>query len=195
MDLKNNLYKIWNRMSSDVLPAARSSVAIPKKDAARGGWASPRSGIESRRRWPGSIWSPRWNHSSTRIPIVSSGKSAHQALATTRKRCWQTDWVIDLDIRGFFDNLDHELVLRPCGVHRLPVILLYIGCASKPHYSSMMNAGQTRSGTPQVVISPLIANIFLHLAFDTWMLVSIHPFAYANDSAPRWRRKEAVTAN
>ena len=113
-DLKGNLYKVWNRMSSgSYFPPPVRLVEIPKGGGACAHWAYRRWLIALRRRWSRWCSSPSWS----RISIEDSygyrpGKSALDAVGTARKRCWRADWVIDLDIKGFFDNLDHDLVLQ-----------------------------------------------------------------------------------
>ncbi len=105
------------------------------------------------------------------------GKSAHDALEVARRRCWRQDWVIDLDIRGFFDNLDHTLVMRAVKKHtKERWILLYIERWLKAAVQLEDGATVSRDrGSPQgSVISPLLANIFLHHAFAIWMQ-EIHP--------------------
>jgi RNA-directed DNA polymerase len=173
-DLKNNLYKIWNRMSSGTyFPPPVRSVAIPKKDGGERKLGIPtvadRIAQAVARMYLEPKVEPQFHPDSYGY---RPGKSAHQALATTRKRCWQNDWVIDLDIRGFFDHLDHELVLRAVRKYTdCRWILLYIERWLKApvQLDDGTLVGRDR-GTPQGgVISPLLANIFLHLAFDTWM--------------------------
>jgi RNA-directed DNA polymerase len=173
-DLKNNLYKIWNRMSSGTyFPPPVRSVAIPKKDGGERRLGIPtvadRIAQAVARRYLEPMVEPQFHPDSYGY---RPGKSAHQALATTRERCWRNDWVIDLDIRGFFDNLDHGLVLRAVRKYTdCRWILLYIERWLKApvQLGDGTLVGRDR-GTPQGgVISPLLANIFLHLAFDTWM--------------------------
>ena len=99
-------------------------------------------------------------------------KSALDAVGTTRQRCWRYAWVIDLDVRGFFDNLDHELVLRAVRKYtQCPWILLYLTrWLEAPAQVEDGTLVPRTKGTPQGgVVSPLLANIFLHLAFDDWM--------------------------
>jgi RNA-directed DNA polymerase len=100
------------------------------------------------------------------------GKSALQAVGVARKRCWRNDWVVDLDIRGFFDNLDHALVMRAVRKHTdCRWLLLYIERWLKAPAERADGTRVARTkGTPQGgVVSPLLANIFLHHAFDAWM--------------------------
>jgi RNA-directed DNA polymerase len=112
------------------------------------------------------------------------GKSALQAVGVARKRCWRNDWVVDLDIRGFFDNLDHSLVMRAVRKHTdCRWLLLYIErwlkapaeradrtrvartVGTPPEGQVRRCSGRTWQGE---VVSPLLANIFLHHAFDKW---------------------------
>ena len=100
------------------------------------------------------------------------GKSALDAVGMARKRCWKNDWVLDLDIKGFFDNIDHELMMRAVRTHTEENwVLLYIERWLK---APIEHQDGTRilpqKGTPQGgVASPLLANLFLHYAFDKWM--------------------------
>lgn len=98
-------------------------------------------------------------------------RCAHQTLAMARKRCWRRDWVIDLDIKGFFDNLDHELMMKAVRHHtQKPWGLLYRQrWLEAPVDDGKEKVTRTR-GTPQGgVISPLLANLFMHYAFDHWL--------------------------
>ena len=99
-------------------------------------------------------------------------KSGHEAIGVCRERCWEKPYVIDLDIKGFFDNIDHELMMR---VMRHYVtekwILLYVSRWLKAPLKGVKGGLQTRDkGTPQGgVISPLLANMYLHVVFDAWI--------------------------
>jgi len=100
------------------------------------------------------------------------GKSAVQAVGKARGRCWRYDWVIDLDIKGFFDNIDHELLMKALCKHtKSKWILLYVERWLKaPAQLEDGTLIKRDKGTPQGgVISPLLANLFLHYAFDAWM--------------------------
>jgi RNA-directed DNA polymerase len=100
------------------------------------------------------------------------GKSALDAVGSARKRCWKYNWVIDYDIKGFFDNLDHELVMKAVRHHTdSKWILLYVERWLKaPMQKEDGSLVQRDRGAPQGgVISPLLANIFMHHAFDNWM--------------------------
>ena len=119
------------------------------------------------------------------------GKSAHQALARARKRCWESDWVVDLDIKSFFDMIDHDLLMRAVRHHtREKWVLLYIERWLKAPVELPDGELQTRDrGTPQGgVASPLLANLFLHYVFDMWMARNFPGIAferYADDCVPR----------
>ena len=188
-DLKSNLYKLWNRMSSGTyFPKPVRRVEIPKAGGGMRQLGIPT--VEDRiaqavaKKYLEPLVEPHFHRDSYGY---RPGKSALDAVEVTRRRCWRYDWVIDLDIRGFFDNLDHELVLR--AVRRFTSekwMLLYIDRWLKVPVQKENGELDTREkGTPQGgVISPLLANIFMHLAFDDWMKTS-HPrtpFArYADD--------------
>jgi group II intron reverse transcriptase/maturase len=116
------------------------------------------------------------------------GRSALDAVGTARKRCWVFDWVIDLDIKGFFDSLDHELVERAVAHHTdMPWVRLYIArWLRAPVQRPDGTVEQRTRGTPQGgVVSPLLANLFLHYAFDLWMqrnFPSVRFERYADDA-------------
>jgi RNA-directed DNA polymerase len=100
------------------------------------------------------------------------GKSAIEAVGVARQRCWSYNWVLDLDIKGFFDNIDHDLMMRAVQKHTdCKWVLLYIERWLKAPVQLEDGSVENRDiGTPQgSVISPLLANLFLHYAFDEWM--------------------------
>ncbi|MFG2639354.1 group II intron reverse transcriptase/maturase, partial [Streptomyces sp. NPDC048362] len=99
-------------------------------------------------------------------------RSALDAVAACRERCWKTDWVIDLDIRGFFDNLDHDLVLKAVAHHTdQRWVLLYLERWLKAPLQRPDGSLQARDrGSPQgSAVSPVLSNLFMHYAFDAWM--------------------------
>jgi RNA-directed DNA polymerase len=101
-----------------------------------------------------------------------AGRSAHDALAVTRRRCWGQDWVVDLDIRAFFDSVPHDLLLKAVAHHTDERwVLLYISrWLTAPMRMPDGTLVAREKGTPQgSPISPLLANLFMHYAFDTWM--------------------------
>ena len=100
------------------------------------------------------------------------GKSAIDAVRTARQRCWRYDWVLDIDVKSYFDSIDWELMLKAVRRHTdCPWVLLYIERWLKaPVQMEDGSIVPRTAGTPQGgVISPLLANLFLHYAFDMWM--------------------------
>ena len=101
------------------------------------------------------------------------GKSAIDAVRTARQRCWRSDWVLDLDVKGYFGSIDWELMLKAIRHHTecLWVLLLYVERWLKaPVQMEDGSVVPRQAGTPQGgVISPLLANLFLHYTFDKWM--------------------------
>lgn len=174
-DLKGNLYKLWNRMSSgSYMPPPVRAVEIPKK----GGRGVRVLGVPT--------VADRVAQTVARLylePEVEQmfhpdsygyrpGRSAHDALRVCRGRCWRYDWVVDLDLKSFFDSLDHSLVLRSVAHHTdLRWILLYVQRWLKAPLQREDGTLQSRDrGSPQgSAISPLLANIFLHYALDLWL--------------------------
>ena len=100
------------------------------------------------------------------------GRSAHDALAVARKRCWNKNWVLDLDVRAFFDSVPHDLLMKAVAHHTDERwVLLYIRRWLKAPMTMTDGTHAPRDrGTPQgSPISPLLANLFMHYAFDKWM--------------------------
>ena len=134
------------------------------------------------------------------VPGYRPGKSAIDAVAKARERCWRYDWVLDLDIKGFFDSIDWELLLKAVRQHTdCAWVLLYIERWLKA--SVQMEDGSIMprtAGTPQGgVISPLLANVFLHYAFDMWMVRTFPhiPFErYADDAICHCKSAEEARA-
>ena len=172
--LEDNLYKVWNRMSSgSYFPPPVKVVEIPKSDGKIRKLGVPTVGDRVAQMVVKMLLEPKVD------PLFHEdsygyrkGKSAHQALAKTRDRCWSCDGVIDLDIKGFFDNLSHELVMKAVRKHTdSPWMLMYIQrWLEAPTQDSAGISDKRTKGTPQGgVISPLLANLFMHYAFDLWM--------------------------
>jgi len=197
-DLKNNLYTIWNRMSSgSYFPPPVLRVEIPKDDGRMRALGIP------------SV-SDRIAQMVVKLylePALESifhpdsygyrpNKSAIQAVAKARQMCWQYDWLVDLDIKGFFDNIDHDLMMRAVQKHTdHKWILLYVKRWLKaPVQMGDGTLVKRDLGTPQGgVISPLLANLFLHYAFDNWLKETFpnNPFErYADDAVVHCQSEE-----
>lgn len=172
--LSKNLYKLWNRMSSGTyFPPPVRSVSIAKKDGGERMLGIPTVADRVAQTVVKMYLEPQvepYFHPDSYG--YRPGKSAIDAVATARKRCWRSDWVIDLDIKGFFDNLDHALVMRAVRKYtQCRWILLYVQrWLEAPSQMPDGTLVPRTKGTPQGgVVSPLLANIFMHLAFDLWM--------------------------
>jgi len=174
-DLKNNLYKIWNRMSSgSYFPPPLRLVEIPKGTT---GKIRPLGIPTVSDRIAQTVVKMHLEpHAEPIFHPDSYGyrpdKCALDAVGVTRKRCWQQDWVIDLDIKAFFDSLDHDLVMRAVRKRTdVPWILLYVERWLKAPLERADGSLEERTkGTPQgSAISPLLSNLFMHYAFDQWL--------------------------
>ena len=128
-DLTNNLYKLWNRMSSgSYFPPPVRTVEIPKSDGGKRALGIPtvtdRVAQMVVKMYLEPLVEPHFHQDSYGY---RPGRSAIQAVGVARQRCWRIDWVLDLDIKGFFDNLDHALLMRAVRKHTdCRWIILYI---------------------------------------------------------------------
>ena len=178
-DRNRNLYRIWNRMSSgSYFPPAVKGVAIPKKSGGTRMLGVPTVSDRIAQTVVSLVLEPLLE------PVFHAdsygyrpGKSAHDALAITRKRCWQRDWVLEYDIRGLFDNINHQLLLKALRYHcDERWVLLYVErWLTAPIQDRKGQATMRTVGTPQGgPLSPILANLFLHYALDHW-LARHHP--------------------
>lgn len=172
--LGGNLYKLWNRMSSgSYQPSPVRQVVIPKSDGKLRSLGIPTVADRIAQMAVKMILEPRLE----KIFHPNSfgyrpKRGAIQAVAQARKNCWRFDWVIDMDIKAFFDTIDHDLMMRAVEKH-VPEkwIRLYIRrWLESPVRLENGELEHRTCGTPQGgVISPLLANLYLHYAFDEWM--------------------------
>ena len=196
--LNNNLYKIWNRMSSgSYFPSPVMAVEIPKKTG-----GVRRLGIPTITDRVAQMVARMYVESAVEPMFCDDSygyrpnKSALDAIEMTRKRCWRYDYVIELDVKGLFDNIDHELLMRVVRRHvKEAWICMYIERWLKTPF--VLRNGEVierNAGTPQGgVISPVLANMFLHYVFDMWMKRNFPqaPFErYADDGVVHCKSKE-----
>ena len=175
-DLGNNLYKIWNRMSSGTyFPPPVRAVEIPKSSGGTRMLGVPAVGDRVAQTVAAMALEPRTEavfHDDSYG--YRRGKGALDAVARCRERCWARDWVIDLDIRKFFDSVPWDLVVKAVQAnvtHEQRWVVLYVRrWLAAP---VVMPDGRTEArdrGTPQgSAVSPVIANLFMHYAFDKWL--------------------------
>lgn len=169
-----NLYKLWNRMSSgSYMPKPVRKVLIPKSDGGQRELGIPT--VEDRiaqtvaKMYLEPKLEPYFHEDSYGY---RPNRSAKDALKKTRQRCWKYDWVIELDIRNYFNSIDHELLMRAVRKHtECKWLLLYLERWLKaPIQEEDGKLREVTKGTPQgAVISPLLSNLFLHYVFDHWM--------------------------
>ena len=174
-DLKGNLYKIWNRMSSgSYFPPPVRAVQIPK---AHGNGtrilgvpsvgdrvAQTVAAMELEKKVEPIFHPDSYGYRPTR--------GALDAVASCRRRCWKYDWVVEFDIRRFFDSVPWDLMVKAVQGHTdAPWVLLYVKrwLAAPMQQPDGILLARDR-GTPQgSAISPVLANLFMHYAFDTWL--------------------------
>jgi len=174
LNLKDNLYKIWNRMSSGTyFPKPVKAVAIPKKNGGTRILGIPT--VEDRvAQMVAKIY---FEPNVEKIFYENSygyrpNKSAIEAIGVLRERCWERDWVVDFDIKGLFDNIRHDYIMEMVKRHTEEQwIILYVERWLKTPFKMQDGTIVERTaGTPQGgVISPVLANLFMHYVFDDFM--------------------------
>lgn len=201
-DLKGNLYKIWNRMSSgSYFPPPVKAVEIPKAHgpgtrilgvptvADRVAQTVVAARLEN-------IAEPKFHDNSYGY---RPGRSALDAAGKCRERCWRYDWVIDLDIRKFFDSVPWDLMVKAVEANTaLPWVILYVKrWLAAPILMPDGSLAQRDRGTPQgSAVSPVLANLFLHYAFDMWMagrFPSVPFERYVDDAVVHCRSERQAT--
>lgn len=175
-DEKKLLYKLWNQMSSgSYMPPAVKLVEIEKKGGGKRPLGIPTVGDRIAQTVVRDVLEPIID------PLFHEdsygyrpNKSALQAIGVARKRCWWYNWVVDVDIKSFFDNIPHDLLMKAVRKHTdNRWVLLYIErwlTAPLEHSDGTITA--RAKGTPQgSVISPLLANLYLHYCLDQWLAI------------------------
>lgn len=196
--LGNNLYKVWNRMSSgSYFPPPVKAVSIPKKSGGMRVLGIPtvadRTAQMVVRDYLEPLVEPYFLDDSYGY---RPGKSAIDAIGVTRKRCWRYNWVLEFDIRGLFDNIEHDLLMKAIRRHTdCRWVILYLERWLKAPFQEENGELRERTkGTPQGgVVSPVLANLFLHYAFDLWMKRNYpqNPWArYADDGLVHCHTKQ-----
>jgi len=172
---RDNLYKLWNRMSSgSYFPGPVRAVEIPKDHGAGVRVLGVPNTVDRIAQTAAAMLleeelEPIFHHDSYGY---RPGRRAHDALAVARQRCWRKDWVLDIDVRAFFDSVPHDLLLKAVAHHTDERwVLLYIErWLTAPMQMPDGTLVAREKGTPQgSPISPLLANLFMHYAFDRWM--------------------------
>lgn len=173
-NLKRNLYKIWNRMSSgSYFPPAVKAVPIPKKTGGKRILGIPTVSDRIAQTVVKLQFEPMIEPCFLQDSYgYRPNKSALEAVGVTRKRCWEYDWVLEFDIKGLFDNIPHSLLMKAVRKHtKCKWTILYIErWLVAPMQLSDGTLIERSRGAPQGgVISPVLSNLFLHYVFDMWM--------------------------
>jgi RNA-directed DNA polymerase len=173
-DLQNNLYRIWNRMSSGTyFPPPVRAVEIPKAGGGVRVLGVPTVADRVAQTVVALTLEPRTEAIFHRDSYgYRPHRSALDALAVCQRRCWSKDWVIDLDIQKFFDSVDHDLMIKAVEVNTdQPWVVLYVKrwLVAPLQWPDGEVVARDR-GTPQgSAVSPVLANLFMHYAFDLWL--------------------------
>ncbi len=194
-DLKGNLYVLWNRMSSgSYFPGPVRAVEIPKKGGIR---VLGIPNVVDRVAQTAAAMAlepsvePMFHEDSY---AYRPGRAPGDAVAVCRERCFKNDWVVDLDIRAFFDSVPWDLMLKAVTHHAdQKWVVLYVerwlkAPMQRPDGTLVQRVKGTPQGSP---ISPVLANLFLHYGLDAWMVREFPAVAFerfADDGVPRtWR--------
>lgn len=198
-DLSNHLYKLWNRLSSgSYFPSPVKEVQIPKGDGKTRSLGIPTIADRTAQMVVKNYLEPRLEKVFSKHSYgYRPGRSAHEALAEVRKNCNYYNWAIDLDIAKFFDTIDHELLRKAIGLHvEEKWVKLYIDrwLASEVLTVNQVKIRKQGKGTPQGgVISPLLANLFLHYVIDKWLekyIPGVKYTRYADDMVIHCRSEQ-----
>ena len=188
-ELSKQLYRIWNRISSgSYFPPAVKAVPIPKKSGGVRLLGIPTVADRVAQTVVTLVLEPSLESVFDKDSYgYRPGKSALDAIEVTRQRCWKYDWVLEYDIKGLFDNIDHALLLKALRHHCKErwVLLLIERWLTTPMQDRDGEQHERSVGTPQGgPLSPVLANLFLHYALDHW-LRRTHPMVefcrYADD--------------
>jgi group II intron reverse transcriptase/maturase len=189
-NLKDNLYKLWNRMSSgSYMPPPVKGVAIPKKSGGERLLGIPTVSDRIAQMVVKLEFEPTVEpHFLPDSYGYRPNKSALDAIGVTRKRCWKYDWVLEFDIKGLFDNIPHDLLLKAVDKHTdNPWVRLYIRrWLTAPMQDADGTLVPRGKGTPQGgIVSPILSNLFLHYAFDRWLQQHHPPVCQPDPIQPR----------
>ena len=172
-DLTSHLYKLWNRLTSgSYFPVPVKQVKIPKKDGGVRKLGVPtlldRIAQQVVRQHLERQLEPLFHESSFGY---RPNRNAHQAVKLSERNCFDHDFVVDLDIKGFFDNINHDLMMKALRHYcKDKWVAMYVSRWLKAGIMAEGEFVRTSAGTPQGgVVSPLLANLYLHVAFDEWM--------------------------
>jgi RNA-directed DNA polymerase len=196
VNLSKNLYKLWNRLTSGCyFPPPVKEVKIPKKDGGTRSLGVPTVNDRIAQQVVKRYLEPKVEGTfHTDSYGYRPGKSAYQALEKATERCGRFSWVIELDIKGFFDNIDHDLMMKAVRYYTKDKwVVMYVERWLKAGMMQESGLIKIEKGTPQGgVVSPLLANIYLHFAFDKWMekFYPVLPFErYCDDIIVHCRTK------
>lgn len=173
-NLKDNLYKMWNRMSSgSYFPPPVKAVPIPKRSGGERILGIPTVSDRIAQMVIKLIFEPCVEpYFLTDSYGYRPNKSALDAIGVTRQRCWYYSWLLEYDIKGLFDNLDHQLLMKAVKKHTdNKYVLLYIErwLTTPMQMPDGSLQEKTRGVMQGGVISPVLSNLFLHYVFDVWM--------------------------